>query len=113
MKVSPYEAHWSDTRNWKWHLFYICKADPRIIVPKRPEWMGRTLNFAHMHAYLVLLLTIIFLSVPFLLLAWVGTKIAIVLFLGILAATLVFYYSYELRINENSDGRGRMHETGR
>ena len=31
---------------WKWGIFYFNPDDPRIIVPKRLEWLGWTLNFA-------------------------------------------------------------------
>lgn len=39
------ENLWRDRRNWKWGVYY-CKADPRVIVPKRVKWMGWTINFA-------------------------------------------------------------------
>ena len=31
---------------WKWGVFYFNPNDPRIVVPKRIEWLGWTLNFA-------------------------------------------------------------------
>jgi uncharacterized membrane protein len=31
---------------WKWGVFYFNPNDSRIIVPKRIEWLGWTLNFA-------------------------------------------------------------------
>jgi hypothetical protein len=40
------ETLWKDPRNRKWGMFYYCKADPRVIVPKRPKWMGWTVNAA-------------------------------------------------------------------
>ncbi len=40
------EACRRDRRNRKW-CFYYCKADPRVIVPKRYKWMGWTINAAH------------------------------------------------------------------
>jgi hypothetical protein len=35
-----------DPRNWKLGVFYFCRADHRIVVPKRLKGLGWTLNFA-------------------------------------------------------------------
>jgi len=32
--------------NWKLGVFYFCREDPRMIVPKRLRGLGWTLNFA-------------------------------------------------------------------
>ena len=32
--------------NWRLGIFYFCRADPRMIVPKRIRGLGWTLNFA-------------------------------------------------------------------
>ena len=45
-------------RDWKWHICYYNKFDPRVIVPKRWRWMGWTLNFAHPSAIPVALLLV-------------------------------------------------------
>ena len=39
----PDQFH-SDPANWKLGIFYFCRADPRIIVPKRIRGLGWTLN---------------------------------------------------------------------
>ena len=57
------EACWRDPRNRKW-CFYYCKADPRVIVPKRYKWMGWTVNAAHPSAIPVVLLLILLLIAP-------------------------------------------------
>ena len=57
------EACWRDRRNRKWG-FYYCKADPRVIVPKRYKWMGWTINAAHPSAIPVLLLLIVLVVAP-------------------------------------------------
>jgi hypothetical protein len=36
----------SDPSNWKLGIFYFCRSDPRILVPKRIIGLGWTLNFA-------------------------------------------------------------------
>jgi uncharacterized membrane protein len=36
----------SEPSYWKWGVLYFNPNDPRIIVPKRVEWLGWTLNFA-------------------------------------------------------------------
>ena len=33
--------------NWEWGILYVNKNDTRLIVPKRSEALGWTLNFAH------------------------------------------------------------------
>jgi ABC-type methionine transport system permease subunit len=35
----------SDSANWKLGIFYFCRSDPRILVPKRILGLGWTLNF--------------------------------------------------------------------
>ncbi len=35
----------SEANNWKWGVLYFNPNDPRIVVPKRIEWLGWTLNF--------------------------------------------------------------------
>jgi len=57
---SPESLH-ADPANWKWGIFYVCPADPRLIVPKRIEGLGWTLNFGRPFAvpFLVLLPTLI------------------------------------------------------
>jgi hypothetical protein len=57
------EACWRDRRNRKW-CFYYCKADPRVIVPKRYKWMGWTINAAHPGAVPVVFLLIILFIAP-------------------------------------------------
>jgi hypothetical protein len=57
------EACWKDPRNWRWGI-YFCKADPRVIVPKRLKWMGWTVNFAHLSAVPTLLFFLAFLVIP-------------------------------------------------
>jgi uncharacterized membrane protein len=57
------DACWRDPRNRKWGLYY-CKADPRVIVPKRLKWMGWTVNFAHPSAIPVALLLMALVAVP-------------------------------------------------
>lgn len=84
----------------KWHLFYFCKADRRVIVPKRPKWMGRTLNFAHPMAYVVLFVTVLAVAIPFQLRPYIDEGIWIALLIGVIAAIISFYYSFELIIKE-------------
>jgi hypothetical protein len=57
------ESHWKDPENRKWGVYY-CKADPRVIVPKRPKWMGWTINAARPSAIPVMLLMLVILVVP-------------------------------------------------
>ena len=36
----------SDPANWKLGFIYFCRADPRIVVPKRIRGLGWTINLA-------------------------------------------------------------------
>ena len=44
---------WSDPQNYRGSV-YRCKEDPRVVVPKRKQGTGWTLNFAHSRAWWVL-----------------------------------------------------------
>ena len=57
------EACRNDPHNQKRGVYY-CKADPRVIVPKRLKWMGWTLNAARPSAIPVVLLVTTILTVP-------------------------------------------------
>jgi len=43
-----------DPAHYKWGLFYFNPDDTRIIVPKRAQWMGWTLNFANLWSYVII-----------------------------------------------------------
>jgi hypothetical protein len=100
MKTSEFDSLWENPTNWRWRLVYVCKSDPRVIVPKKPKWMGRTLNFAHRKAYLVLILTILAVVTPLLLLPFAHIKLLVALYIATLLAVIAFYYSTELRIRK-------------
>ena len=101
MKNDEFNNIWSDNRNWKWGLFYNCPKDPRVIVPKRPMWAGRTLNFAHKKAYVVLLITIIIILIPIIIDAisnlFTSTVLSSILIVEIIAIT-IFYYATDLKV---------------
>jgi uncharacterized membrane protein len=40
--------------NYKWGIFYFNPKDQRILVPKRINMMGWTLNFASIYTYLLI-----------------------------------------------------------
>lgn len=40
--------------HYKWGIFYFNSDDKRIILPKRNQWMGWTLNFANLWTYVIL-----------------------------------------------------------
>lgn len=41
------DALYNDPANWHWYIFYFCRRDPRIIVPKRISGLGWTINLAN------------------------------------------------------------------
>ena len=97
MKPTPYDKYWAAKANWKWRCFYCCKDDPRVIVPKRPAWAGRTLNFAHRKSYECLFWTLtIPLSFIFLV-DKMNMKLLTILYLGVMTGIVIFYYAVDLR----------------
>jgi len=66
MTQKEIEDCWRDPRNYKgkWLKVYYCKADPRVIVPRRRKWMGWTVNFAHPCAIPMILLSFAIAVVP-------------------------------------------------
>jgi hypothetical protein len=97
MKSSPYDILWNEPKNWKWGLVYICKDDPRVIVPKKPKWAGRTLNFAHRKAFLVLFFTILTAAMPFALRGYIGSSVWGIFYCCFMLGIVIFYYNFELR----------------
>jgi hypothetical protein len=65
MTPEELEAFRKNPENQKWGVYY-CKADPRVIVPKRLKWMGWTINFARPSAIPVMLLTLAIVVAPIL-----------------------------------------------
>ena len=45
MNPNIIEQFHSDPAHWKLGIFYVCREDPRIVVPKRIRGMGWTFNF--------------------------------------------------------------------
>ena len=66
------ENCWKDPHNRKWGVFYYCKADPRVIVPRRWKWMGWTVNTARPNAIPVVLLLLAIVVVPLLIVRALG-----------------------------------------
>ena len=52
-----------DPQNWKWGIFYFNSKDSRLIVPKRINSLGWTLNFARSSVWIGLFLIIAILVV--------------------------------------------------
>jgi hypothetical protein len=46
MKKSAFDRNYYDPGNWKLGFIYFCRADQRMVVPKRIRGLGWTLNFA-------------------------------------------------------------------
>lgn len=97
MKPTPYDHCWEDKSNWKWYCIYYCKDDPRIVVPKKPAWAGRTLNFAHSRSYWCLFWTLVLACAPILLVEKVSPPVWIILYLSVITALIVFYYKTDIR----------------
>jgi len=46
MTMAAFDRHHANPDNWKLAIFYFCREDQRIIVPKRIRGLGWTLNLA-------------------------------------------------------------------
>ena len=44
-----------DSNNWIYGIFYFNKADKRLFVSKKIEWMGTTVNFANRNSVLFMI----------------------------------------------------------
>ena len=47
MEENDFNRMQNDPNNWKWGLLYFNPDDPRILVPKRNQYLGLTLNFGN------------------------------------------------------------------
>jgi uncharacterized membrane protein len=59
-KQNSNENWHQDPENWKWGIFYYNKKDKRLLVPKRIEWMGWTVNFANPKSILFFVVALFF-----------------------------------------------------
>lgn len=76
MRPDEIEACWKDPNNYKCGV-YCCKADPRVIVPRRFKWMGWTINFARPSAIPVLLGLVALIGIPLAIVRASGGGIAV------------------------------------
>ena len=76
------ENEWKNEINWvgpKWYKFYYSSIkDTRLWVPKKPKWVGWTINYGHKYGKL----------------AW-SVFVGMMLLLGV----LVFIYSMQYYVN--------------
>ena len=49
------QALWSNPAHWRAGGIYVCRDDPRRIVPKRLPVLGWTVNFAHRSSWAILI----------------------------------------------------------
>ena len=92
MTPEEIEACWKDSQNYKWGAYY-CKADPRVIVPKRRKWMGWTLNFARPSAIPALLGIIALIVLPARMVRASGGGTAVVSITGVASILIVVLLS--------------------
>ncbi|TFG71341.1 MAG: hypothetical protein E4H27_04835 [Anaerolineales bacterium] len=105
MNIQPkeYSELWRDPCNWRLYIFYVCREDPRLMVPKRLRVTGLTLNFAHPKAILLFLGLLAVVLVPITIvnaidlstLPWVPT---VTITLSVLAALALTWWASKLRI---------------
>jgi hypothetical protein len=88
MTPEEIEAIWKDRQNYKWG-FYYCKADPRVIVPRRFKWLGWTVNCARPSAIPVLLCLFALLVVPVKMVKANGGGTVATIFTGVVGIVVV------------------------
>ena len=94
---------WADHNNWRAGIVYVCRDDPRLIVPKRPKWGGWTPNLAHPVGWITLLVCLLSIIVPTACFAAVGLAFAalpLVLFVGLFWCILGWFFSSSARYEE-------------
>lgn len=104
MSSTEFDHLWKARENWKWGLFYYCLEDPRVIVPKRPKWAGRTLNFAYKRSYVLLVATLVLSVAPVMVgarLKCVESPLWIIAYILIILGIVIFYYTTELKVRKN------------
>lgn len=112
MTASKIQLLWFNSANWKWHIFYYCKEDPRVIVPRLTN-LGWTINFASPLAIPALLAIPLFLFAPFYVLEQCGIDVGgydwpllfvIVFFMGLICARLASLKRYEKKFRDVGGG---------
>ena len=102
-QLENYKELWQNPDNWRLHIFYMCREDPRIIVPKRFRVTGWTMNFAHRESYLLFAALLALVIVPITLvdvtglgtISWVRPTTIV---LSILAALALTWWAGRQRI---------------
>ena len=103
MTASQIQLLWFNSENWKWNIFYYCKADPRVIVPRLTK-LGWTINFASPLAFPALAAIPLFLFAPFYVLEQLGIDVGgydwpllfvITFIMGLICARLASLKRYE------------------
>jgi len=93
----------ADPANWKWGIFYFCRQDPRIIVPKRIRGLGWTINFARPSALLWVTAMILFIYGTLTLARLAGASHDTQLTIKVLLAFGIIGFCYRMA---HSSGRG-------
>jgi hypothetical protein len=81
-KLSPgtLERLWNNPDNWRGSILYVCRDDPRLVVPKRQRWGGWTVNCAHAGAWILLLAILLLAIIPTAFLAFAGLVGSVIFF---------------------------------
>ena len=84
----------SDPAHWKLGVFYFCRADPRILVPKRIPGLGWTLNFARPMAvpFFLFVIALIPCAAAAARYLGAGSEIRFVVILLVAVGVLAFYH---------------------
>jgi hypothetical protein len=96
------ELH-ADPRHWRLGIFYVCRDDPRVIVPKRIRGLGWTLNFARPSMYVWAVILYLFIWSTVALAKAAGASHEALLTLKVVMAFGILFFCY--RAANASGGR--------
>ena len=96
---------WRDPSHWKCGLFYYCKEDPRLVLPKRNKHLGLTVNFSRPMAMPLIALTFAIIILPFQIARssgapFRGNESYVVIFLVIIAVLVLWLWLAERKTTQ-------------
>lgn len=86
----------ADPSNWKLGIFYFCREDQRIIVPKRIRGLGWTINFARPSALVWVAAMILFVYATIALARLAGASHDTQLIIKVLLALGIIGFCYRM-----------------
>jgi hypothetical protein len=87
------ELH-ADPRHWKLAIFYVCREDPRVLVPKRIRGLGWTVNLARPATYFAVVFLCLFICTTVALAHAAGASHEAILTLKVILAFAILFFCH-------------------